>query len=322
MHDLYREPDPDFEARLGERLRAQGPVTGRPAWARVPWRTAGVFATAVLIIGALFAIPSVRVSAQSFLDIFRVRNFTAVPVDPERIARLESESVDLKRLISDRVEVLKPRGEPVAAGSAEEAGRTAGFSVRSPSHTSDLQLAGIQVRGEGLVRMTADASILEEVLRLLDIRDARIPANLDGAVVQVRMPPSVHMRFTKEGRIVRFSQSQSPDVRLPPATDLEDLGTIALQITGMSRKEAERLARTVDWNTTLLVPVPASASSFRRVHVHGKPALLIESRSGTEEIPAGRHGGAVVMWAEDGMVYAMAGNVNETDLMLMAESVR
>lgn len=323
LHEFRRDPDPAFEARLGERLRAQGPaVEPARAWSGVPWRMAGAVTFAVLLAAAAFTVPSVRVSAQSFLDIFRVRNFTAVSVDPRRFEQLENGTVDLQRLISERVEVLRAPGEPREVASAGEAASAVGFAVRSPAYLATLEPAGIRVKDEGLARLTADVSILEELLRVLDIRDARVPANLDGAVIQVRMPPSVQMRFEREGRIVNFVQSESPDVRLPPAVDLEDLGAIALRITGMSRTEAERLARTIDWHTTLLVPVPASARSFRKVHVHGQPGLLIEAAEGTADIPSGRRGGAVVMWAEDGMVYALGGTLHESDLLEMAESVR
>lgn len=322
LKELYRDPDPGFERRLGERLKAQTPAPAPSGWAAVPWRTAGALGCAGLIAALVFTVPSVGVWAQSFLDIFRVRTFTAVPVDPARIDRLESETVDLQRMVADRVQVLKERGEPVTVATAEDAGRAAGFSVRAPGHQAGLAPEGIAVVGEGVIQMTADVSVLEEVLRLMDIRDAKIPANLDGSTIRVRMPPSVQMRFRNEGRRVRFVQSQSPEVRLPPAMELEDLGVLALRIAGLPRSDAERLARSIDWHTTLLVPVPTSARSFRKVHVHGREGLLIEATKETDAIPAGRHGGAVVMWAEDGMVFAMGGNVGEADLLEMAESVR
>jgi hypothetical protein len=323
LHDLKRDPDPAFESQLRERLRTQDPAPEtRAAGTHFPWRTAGAVAFAGAVAVIVFAVPSVRVSAQSFLDIFRVRNFAAVPVDPERIARLESETIDLQRMMAKNVEVLQAAGEPREVESADAASRAVGFAVRAPEYLSGLEPGVITVKDQGRVRMTADAAALEEMLRLLDIRDARIPANLDGAIIEVRMPASVHMRYAKEGRMVRWMQSASPDVRLPPAMDLEDLGAIALRITGMGRQDAESMARSIDWHTTLLVPVPATARSFRKVHVHGEPGLLIESTRGTDDVPSGPRGSAVVMWAENGMVYALSGNVNEAELLEMAESVR
>ncbi len=320
LHDLRRDPDPGFETSLRARLRAQ---QAAPPGAGVRWRPLAVAAAFAIAIGGSFAFPSVRAFAGSFLDIFRVRTFTPVAVDPERFRVLDGDEVDLRELMAKRIEVLEKPGEPQPAANAAEAARLAGFAVAEPARLpAGLEPGAISVSGASLARLTADASILEEILRLLDIHDVQVPANLDGAQVQLRMAPAVQMLYAKEGRKVRFMQSMSPDVRLPPAMDLEDLGRIALRIAGLSPAEAQRLAHSIDWHTTLLVPVPTSVSSFRNVTVHGTQALLIHADHGNEDIPAGRRGGNALMWAVGGKVYALAGNLNEADLLEMAQSVR
>jgi hypothetical protein len=310
LHELRRDPDPEFESRLRARLQAQG---APQATAAARWRPLAAAAAALIVVASSFALPSVRASAQSFLDIFRVRTFTPVAVDPERFKVLESESLNLERLMSKNIEMVKDSGPPRFAGGTDEAARLAGYNVQMPDYLPHGMVAdSIFVTGESLARLTADASILAEVLRLLDIRDVRIPENLDGAQVQVHMPSAVQIRFVKDGRKVRFMQSTSPDVRLPPAMDLEDLGEIALRITGLSAGEARRLARSIDWHTTLLVPVPTSAKSFRNVTVNGNQGLMIEAGSGANAL----------MWAHGEKVYALAGNVHGVELVEMANSVR
>jgi hypothetical protein len=320
LHDQRRDPNPGFEARLHASLKAQAHEPVAPAAA---WRPLAVAAGAVVVIAGLFTFPSVRASAQSFLDMFRVRTFTPVAVDPERFRVLESGSVDLQRLMSKNVEVVKEAGPGHDAASVGEAARVAGYSVLQPSYLPQgLEAGAIHVSDESVVRLTADASILVEVLRLLDLDDVRVPESLDGAQVQVRMPPAVQMRYTRDGREVRFTQSLSPEVRLPPAMDLEDLGEIALRIAGLPAGEARRLAGSIDWHTTLLVPVPTTARSFRTVTVNGQQGVLIEAREGTADIPGGRHGAVAIMWADGEKVYALAGNAHAAELLEMANSVR
>lgn len=320
LHEMRRDPDPAFEASLRGRLAAQEAPAAAPAPA---WRPLAAAAAVVIVAAGLFAFPSVRASAQSFLDLFRVRTFTPVAVDPERFRALESETIDLKQLIAKNVEVVKEAGPQVAVASADEAARMAGYQVAEPGYLPPgLGRTSIRVADESVVRLTADASVLREVLRLLDLNDVRVPENLDGAQVQVHMPKSVQMVFQHEGREVRFTQAASPDVRLPPAMDLEDLGEIALRIAGLPAAEARRMARTIDWHTTLLVPVPATVREFRTVTVNGYQGLLIESREGTADIPAGRRGAAAVLWADGAKVYALGGNAHVAEMLEMANSVR
>lgn len=320
LHDMRREPDPAFEAGLRERLAAQEPVAGTSS---ARWRPLAAAAALAVVVAGLFAFPSVRASAQSFLDMFRVRTFTPVAVDPDRFRALESETIDLKGLISKNIEIVKDAGPQVTVASADEAARMAGYDVVEPAYVPDgLGLPVFRVTDDSVARLTADTSVLREVLRLLDLNDVRVPEHLDGAQVQVHMPKSVQMLFENEGRQIRFTQSPSPDVRMPPAMDLEDLGEIALRIAGLAPAEARRMAGTIDWHTTLLVPVPTTVREFRTVTVNGHQGLLIEAREGTADIPAGRRGGAAVLWADGAKVYALAGNAHVADLLEMANSVR
>src|SRR5438552_467447 len=111
LYDARRPPRREFAEQLrarlgGEALPAPHRATARhmPAWAGI---------AAAVAIGALaFALPSVRASAQAFLDLFRVRNFAAVPVDPARIDQLENGRLDLKQLLGDHVETLQEPGPP------------------------------------------------------------------------------------------------------------------------------------------------------------------------------------------------------------------
>jgi hypothetical protein len=277
----------------------------------------------VIVAAGLFAFPSVRASAQSFLDIFRVRTFTPVAVDPERFRVLESESLDLKQLISRNVEVVQAPEPVEEVETPADAARLAGFDVAEPAYLpAGLERAGARVADDRVVRLTADASALREVLRLLGLGDVRVPENLDGAQVQVHMPKSVQLRYVKDGREVRLMQSPSPDMRLPPAMDLEDLGEIALRIAGLSASDARRMAAAIDWHTTLLVPVPASVRGFRTVTVNGQQGLLIEAREGTADVPGNRHGATAILWSEGGKVYALAGALDSRDMLEMANSVR
>src|SRR5437867_12351174 len=135
LYDARREPAQDFTERLHESLRRQGAARTVRGSAWRGWRPVPVAASALVAIAAvlLFTIPSVRASAQAFLDLFRVRNFTAVTVDAARMRQLENGSIDLKGLLGDHIEALRDAGPPQFYTDPRAAGAAAGIPVRVPS---------------------------------------------------------------------------------------------------------------------------------------------------------------------------------------------
>jgi hypothetical protein len=147
-----------------------------------------------------------------------------------------------------------------------------------------------------------------------------VPSGLDGQWVDVHKPAMVMQRF-KGGRWnAQLIQAMSPEVQVPPGFDVERLAEVGLRILGLDAGEARRVATTTDWRSTLLVPVPTNASTFRQVTVHGQQGLLITTTAHGDGEK--RREGTVVMWTENGRVYALAGNFGGPDVMQMAESVQ
>ena len=91
----------------------------------------------------------------------------------------------------------------------------------------------------------------------------------------------------------------------------------------MSAAEAHRFAQSIDWHSTLLVPVPANVSSFREVQVQGNKALLVTT-TGQDTGPHRHFGGSgsFLMWADGEMVYCLCGNLAELELTEMANSLQ
>jgi hypothetical protein len=82
-------------------------------------------------------------------------------------------------------------------------------------------------------------------------------------------------------------------------------------------REAGRLSRSIDWTSTLVIPVPSDFSSFREVTIHGKDGLLFIGPDNETKVSS-----SAVLWQEDGVLYFLVGNVDSTYMMDIAESVR
>ena len=313
LHGLEQPPSPEFAAALRNRLRAQDRLTPRPAPAR--WQRPAAAAVAAAAATALFVLPGVRASAQAFLDLFRVVNFTAVPVDLSRLDRLGDAGLDLRELIGRQVEMVVDPGPPQPFATPQDAGRAAGIESREPAALpANLVRVGVQVQGERVARVTADGQRLRDVLSALGLADVTVPEGLDGQTATVRVPPVVRIEYANGDRTLAFFQARSPEITAPAGLDLPRLGEIALRIAGLDARQAHTLAQAIDWRSTFVVPVPAGSSAFRQVEVRGHRGLLVSSSP--QQAASG------VAWSEGGEVYGVTGNVGEANLLLAAESIR
>src|SRR5262245_15334875 len=232
---LRQDPHPAFAAELRSRLRQQEPMlSARRAW---PFgRLAASLALAGGVLG-LFTIPAVRASAQSFLALFRVVNFVAVPVDETRVNALKE--LDLQQLVGEQVKVLQDPGNPIDVESVEQAGAIAGFEVRQPEWLPDgTTIVEVAVSREGLAQVTADAVRLQHLMDALGINDLAVPEGLDGQTVAIRVPPIVMVRYDHGHRRTRLFQARSPEVALPAGVRSEVLGEIGLRILGLPSADA------------------------------------------------------------------------------------
>src|SRR5690242_597050 len=120
LNSLRREPPPAFAARLQASLHEHDVAPSKVEWSRL----LSIASTALIVAAllGLLSVPAVRASAQSFLALFRVVNFVAIPVDENRMARLAAENLDPPHLIGEQLQVLEDPGPPTSVASPEQAG--------------------------------------------------------------------------------------------------------------------------------------------------------------------------------------------------------
>lgn len=315
LQAFKREPSSQFAGELRSRLRDQE----RPAkGSRWSLRAFAVPAAAAAAVAALLSVPAVRASAAAFLARFRVTNFVAVRVDPKRLDALQAQQLDLERLIGDRVQVLRDPGPPVTVGTIDEAAAAAGFDVRLPQWLpADSRVIEVSVVGEHAARVTADAARLQQVMDALGIDDLHPPAGLDGRTATIRVPPIVMVRYDDGKRRTRLFQSQAPEITLPPGVELSSLGEIGLRVLGLSPQDARHFAGAIDWRSTLVVPVPPTAQSFREIDVAGNAGILIEHD------PPNESRTNILLWSTgDGRVFGLVSIQGLSQVLEMANSIR
>ncbi|HEY3516356.1 MAG TPA: hypothetical protein VGL98_04865, partial [Gammaproteobacteria bacterium] len=112
-------------------------------------------------------------------------------------------------------------------------------------------------------------------------------------------------------------QARSPDVAFPAGVDPSKLAYAALRVLGTSRDEAYRMSVTIDWRSTLIVPVPAKAVAYRPINVSGNEGLLIVGLAQNES-----HPGGVLMWSDGDQTFAIAGAASGEELLEIAQNLQ
>jgi hypothetical protein len=299
----------------------------RPAW--------GLLAVVALIAASLSLAP-VRAWAAEFLGLFRVQQITVLPVDTTGLSALAGDETlgeALSKLVADSVTVTKEPGAPRAVADAAEASQAAGFEVRllGESHGAPE----ITVRGGAGFEIVVDRARAQAILDQAGRGDLQLPASLEGAVITVDIPTGVSAayghceglsepeeefdppRWTRVQDCFLLAQVPSPTVSAPPDLDVAQLAEVGLQFTGMTPDEARAFSQTVDWTTTLVVPIPRYGHDYRQVSVDGVSGNLIYRRS-DDGVPAHY----TLLWVKNGIVYALTGFGGPGEALSLANSLR
>ncbi len=288
-----RNPIDDFMRSISETMNKRVLAIGVTA----------VLAFTLLLVG----FPSVRATASDFLGLFRVEQFAPISISPQQIAMLEQ--LDTEGMNPGEMVMVKEPGEPVAVASLEEAGAQTGYNVRT--------LAGVM--GEPEVYVMPDASgyltvNLEGARAIVEatgVDPMLLPDSLDGARIDMSVSPSVQQVWA-DGTIL--VQTASPYVNYPEDVDPAVLGEALLRVLGMDADAARQMARSIDWTSTMLLPIPREFATYQQVGVDGVPGVAIMPLDGSSE--------AAIMWQKGGTVFVLSGPAGMDGLISLANNLQ
>ena len=331
------QPAPNAQrawSRFSQQLITKKEFSMFRKWFAIP---AVRFASALILILALvLAFPSTRALAGELLKLFRIQQVAVVQVDFTGLEQLTGDGVlgnQFTDLISNSMNITKEPGEPAEAADAAEASQLAGFNVRLPQTANPSQ---IYVMDGAAFSMTVDRAKAQALLDEAGRSDLVLPESVDGAEISVSIPSAVSAAYGTcpkpnadsseggEGIERRFpdcvilAQIPSPDVSAPADLDINRLAQIGLEFTGMTSEEAAAFTSTVDWTSTLVVPIPSNAANYEQVSVDGVTGTLIQRRSRDGEPST-----FALFWVRDGIIYAISGRgTNSEQALEMANSLR
>ena len=292
-------------------------------------------ALAAILLVLIISIPSTRALADELLSLFRVQQVTVIPVDFTGMQKLTGNgalSQQISALISNSTTVTQKSGDPLDVSDAAEASQKAGFGVRLPA---GVPATNLRVLNSMAFNFTIDRVKAQALLDEAGRSDLLLPNEIDGAVINVNIPASVSADYgtcpapseagkgrTANGSMGRnypdcviFSQIPSPVVKAPAGVDIAQLAQIGFEFSGMTKEQAAAFTQTVDWTSTLVVPIPKNAATYQQVSVDGVTGTLIQR-------PADDAPQFALLWVKNGIVYAIGGLGTDTQKALqMANSL-
>lgn len=262
----------------------------------------------VAIVALLMTFPAVRAAAGEFLGLFRVQQFAPISVSPQQMALLER--LGEQGLAPGEFVVTQEIGEPETVDSPEAAATVVGFTPKTLPNRGELMRTYVMQGGAG--HLVVDLAGARAIVEAAGADPLLLPDSLDGAQVDVTVHDSVGQLYDNG---IILLQSPSPDVNYPADVNPTLLGEALLQVLGTEPAEAQRIAQSIDWTSTMLLPIPQDLGTYREVTINGVSGVLLEPFDADAE--------AAVVWQQDGMVYMMrAGRMNVDELLAYANSVR
>jgi hypothetical protein len=298
-------------------------------------------ALGVIAVVLVLTVAPVRAWAESLLGIFRVERFTVLEIDPSAFKRNALENNQflnqtISRVLSDEVTVTQKPQKPQVVADAATASKAAGFQAQLlPGETPSSML----VRSGGGIQLKLNRDRIQSILDEAGRSDLQVPASVDGATVGVRVPAGVLAFYGNCGDLaaraagdvptsgakpkqapdatcISLTELPSPVVSAPQEIDPAQIAQVALQFLGMSANDAASFTQTVDWTSTLVLPVVRGQSTYEQVHVNGNDAALLRPVNGAESARFS------LMWVDNGIIFNLNGTGDDTTAINLASQLQ
>jgi hypothetical protein len=291
---------------------------------------------AVIAVVAIvwIASSSGRKLSASFLESLRIGKPQSVNVNLSQfVGPNANQSLQqmVTQMVSDQVVTTKSESSQsfadVAAASA-----AAGFPVKLLASRKDKPT--ITLLGAEAYNLTVDRNRLQAIFDQAGRHDLIVPQSVNGANVTVRIPRAVILTYgtcpgassaaanlaTPTPLTQHFDdclilrEGPSADISAPSQIDLTSLSEIALELAGMTPREAHRFLTAVNWRLLLGVSFPRFMRSYQSVTVDGVPGTLLAL--------GGREGpDYALFWAKNTITYSLRGFGDTSSAAKLASSL-
>lgn len=282
-----------------------------------------VAAAAVLFIGLSLTNSSVRTAAAEFLTMFRVEKIQTISIDPEELRNMsrvfKDKGISLK--VDNFGKITNKGVEPPQETALEQAVKLADFEVRTPGY---LPLKYTQVRSEftkaGSVELQLNVNNVNNLIKSMG-GTTYLPKELDNQNFYLKTPNVVSTQYTTKdlnGKVsnrLSVTQFRSPEIYAPAGVDVEQMRQAVLSLPVIPEDIKKQLASIEDWQKTMVVPTVAGQT--KKVAIGESEALYTVPQTGNRWSQY-----SILTWESKGIINIVEGNLAESELVKVAESLK
>lgn len=284
----------------------------------------------LLIIAAMFislAFPPVRAFAADVLALFRVDQVQVVTYDPaymqQFLSNTENSRGEFEAFFDANIAETR-QGTYKIVDTKADAEALAGFIPRLPQ----LDQATLGVEPGSEIVVTIDTTLVNTMLTELGYESYTLSDDFNGKKVNVHVPVSVVYTSgncsmptdasdpgdQSYSDCITLIQMRAPQADAPEGLDVTHLGEALFQIMGMPQTEAQKLSQSIDWSTTLVLPVPVGGGvQYQDVTVDGvQGSYIVEGESSLQTL----------IWSKNGMLYAINSTQPGLDILDLANNLQ
>ncbi len=314
-------------------------VTQMIARLRAP-RLRPVFATitAMAILGLILTLTPLNSLADQLFKTFRVQQFAAITVPvpgmkelPEMQAITPAQGEQVRQMLAalgtPTTNATKDSARPVADRAAAQAFMAQhGTTLRVPSKLPTAftgQTAQYGTADPTSSTFALNVATAKQYLAFANTPELNAlpwPAGVDTLTFGLDTPAAaVTIYGTKEQGfgIVQLANlpgggaGAGPALKLPNELDVNAFRAALLALPGLPQETVAQVRNVQNWERTLIIPVPEDATT-KNMMIAGNAGLLIIDGQGR---------GSIVVWQQDGSLYAVGGTLGEADILGIAGSL-
>jgi hypothetical protein len=112
-------------------------------------------------------------------------------------------------------------------------------------------------------------------------------------------------------------EAPSPVINVPSDLNLQQLAEISLQLAGWTPEKARAFCQTVDWKSTLVLPIPRNVDSYETVSINGVRGTLMHFPTSNPNRPS-----FGLIWVDNGIIYSLIGKGDSSSAVQLASSLQ
>jgi anti-sigma factor RsiW len=306
-------------------------------------RPALLAVTALVILGLFMTLTSAGSLADQLFKTFRVQQFAAVTVHVPTMTELPQAQQITPEQQQQIMQLLAPLGTPQTDAKKDTVAQVP--DVATAKTFLDQYHATLKVPGQlpeafkgqtaqyGTAKPTSSSYTLNVDVAKQYLAMANQPA-LNGlkwpdGVTQLTFgldtPAAVATFYgdKQQGFVIvqmanlsGASDGAGPELKLPSELDVNAFRAALLAMPGLPQDTVQQLEGVTDWTHTLIIPVPENAKTEP---VDIKSGMLTTNKGLL--ILDGEGRGSLLLWQDNGIMYAIGGTLSKDDILLIANNL-